>query len=905
MQNALTRQPKPNMRNLQEILGDAHGDPPDAANILQLAHRARKAKAAGNRDDWRDTVNEILYTARKSQLTQEKKINDLEKKGREELNKVLDEKNELKQKLMSREVTNKAIKLIEEGKREEAFWILGATNIDPTVHSNLAKHLYRQEAIKANAGDPDAQRIIRTYDQLPEDIRLAEYFSREILPQIDATRDPNISSKQTTAPEAQPTEQAPPMLPPGVDTLQPDHQQNLDTIMRPQKTQPMQPAGVETPMATPQQTNTQQVNPLTHGWTAPDAFENFMKFSGTYRPHSQSTSATRLSDDSQFIEMAMRNGKTYDEAVALLQELNTKQTTARGLTGDAAMLQQLRQEFPNASMEELRSFFTSPSSASTRESAMAEKLRLFREQFGREPTEEELARIFGTDGGIVKSDNDTYLKRIKESPYLLSSDRDLMRSLNAKLPRERATIATKSMLDEIEETRKSQIAALQPFYDGDTKQMSHELEVNPEGFYENLASKLKAAGRWTEDVRQLLFPDYQLGTVSIVNHLLPTGFERDILERAIQTLDGQLPSRKINDANNVSIQTIQLIQDMKELLNTRSLDKKVVPDHIKVHMTNIAGWFGVDFRPDEIIESQVTVGRLFAMFMKSISGATISDREAERLKSSFAGWDENTRVTTAKLTGMDQQLQKDIYTIYSDYFGTKRGRQAVELMYYKANAFDPKRRNFRNIRQRLILGEQNRRYKNLTYKQIIDGLAKKAAIFTNTGEELTKAAYSELRSALSDIRNEKIMKSGNPASAFGQRFSQENKDYLRSWINEAEDPMELFESISGWMPLDITKRSDQISRSIDSKLNLFEKRYLGALRDAGKLTNETKKQVGMLKAKVANIKRLEVLAFRQETADDFIQRIKAHPGWNTIVEKLELTDEVLRQLWHETQKRGF
>ena len=918
MKNALT-QSAPPMRGLQELLGDARGEPPDAANILAAAHRARKAKQSGNREVWRDEVNEILYTAQKSQLAQQKTLIDIEKKNFAEIQKLTQKNNNLEQQIFDRSAQKKVIALFESGHDDQAFKILATYAKDAEIFKTLGKHLYRQDLLKAHEGDPEATQRIKLATGVPESQVPLLYFDLHIRPKMDASRQPGFSAKQQQPGQQQQLPGQPMQVPVGVDPMEADRPPKLNEFLMQDSREgmptineqmpqmpidPMQSQGQpQQPMQPmqPQEQEQETVNPLTHSWAQQD-YGNYLTFQG--KTSAAPKTEPKASDDKQLLEFLIQNGKSPEEALQWLQEF--KAESDNGLTGDAALLDQLRQEFPNADINELRQFFQS--SASAKPSALQQKIQDMERHLGRPLTEEEIIRISGASGGVVQDDNDKYLEAINALPF--EGDRKMMRAITAKLPRERATIAGKSLLDEIELQRGKQLAALQPFYKGEKKQMEDSLSRDPEGFYENFVSGLKKTGKWTEDVRKLIFPDWEVGTVAIANRLLPSVFERDLLELTIQTLDGAMPSRKLNKVNDLSIQTIQLVDDMRELIAQNKTNSKVIPNHILVNMTNIVRWFGgrsvgIDWRPDDLIESQVTVGRLFANFMVSISGATISEPEAERLKSTFAGWDENDRVTINKLKGMEIALQKDIYSIYSGYLGTDRGNEVVELMYHKANAFDKKKQTFRNIRQRIELSRRTSGFRRLSYKDIMDGFTKKAEMFMSAGEQLTKSHYTELRTALSDIRREKLQMSGNPSTVFGGRFSKESKGRLQDWISDADDPVMLFESISDWMPVDLSKRADMIQKGIDTKLDQFEKRYLEALKANGTLTDAVKKKVNIAKQKVANIKRMEILAFRQETAHAFVKNIKAHAKWGPVIDKLEYTDDQIRQLWHDIQKRGF
>ena len=217
MKNALTQSAQPT--SIREILGDAYGEPPDAANILAMATRARNAKASGNKEEWRKSVNELMYTARKSQLSQEKKMMDMEQKHRDEMNKLNESNSDLQRQVKDKANLDIVFELLREGKTKQAFRMMAVLDVNPENYKILAERLADEETLEAFAGNPDAQKWIRAAKNLPPDQAQAFIFDQFIKPGIENEQTPDIEVPQQQQ-KTQPT-----MLPPGVED---DRQGSLD-----------------------------------------------------------------------------------------------------------------------------------------------------------------------------------------------------------------------------------------------------------------------------------------------------------------------------------------------------------------------------------------------------------------------------------------------------------------------------------------------------------------------------------------------------------------------------------------------------------------------------------------------------------------------------------------------------
>ena len=194
----------------------------------------------------------------------------------------------------------------------------------------------------------------------------------------------------------------------------------------------------------------------------------------------------------------------------------------------------------------------------------------------------------------------------------------------------------------------------------------------------------------------------------------------------------------------------------------------------------------------------------------------------------------------------------------------------------------------------------------LTYGQIMGKLTDEASTFMKAGEEFTKTQLTEARQALGNIRREKLLKAGNPSDMFTEGFTKDKKaSQLQDWISNTEDPVSVFESITDWMPLDISKDANRLTADIQAHLDKFEDRYLDALRQTGKLTTEIKEELAATKKRVRNTKILEVSAFNSETASEFVTKIKSHPKSEEIIKAYGWSDTQLRKMWLDIQKRGF
>ena len=155
MKNALTTSPMPT--GLEEILGDANGEPPDAAAILSLAHRARQAKQAGNRDDWRNTVNDLLITARGSQLKQEQKLLKMDQDHYKKMKELNESKSDLERQVKSKAYARQIVDLLKEDKVGIALGMMAVEGMDPKAMEIVGDYFYQKAALKANEGDPIAQ----------------------------------------------------------------------------------------------------------------------------------------------------------------------------------------------------------------------------------------------------------------------------------------------------------------------------------------------------------------------------------------------------------------------------------------------------------------------------------------------------------------------------------------------------------------------------------------------------------------------------------------------------------------------------------------------------------------------------------------------------------------------------
>ena len=209
MKNALTKSAQPT--SIREILGDAYGEPPDAANILAMATRARNAKASGNKEEWRKSVNELMYTARKSQLGQEKKIMDMEQKHRDEMRKLNDTNSDLQRQVKDKANLDIVFELLREGKTKQAFRMMAVLDVNPENYKILAERLAQDETLDAFSGNPRAQKWIRAAKALPPEQAAAFIFDQFIKPGIENEQTPDIDVPE----QAQKTQ--PMMLPPGVE----------------------------------------------------------------------------------------------------------------------------------------------------------------------------------------------------------------------------------------------------------------------------------------------------------------------------------------------------------------------------------------------------------------------------------------------------------------------------------------------------------------------------------------------------------------------------------------------------------------------------------------------------------------------------------------------------------------
>ena len=298
MKDALTTSPMPN--GLAEVLGDANGEPPDAAAILSHAHRARQAKAAGNRDDWRKSVNELLFSARSSQLKQEQQMFKMQQQHAEKLKKLNETNNELERQINSKAYARQAVDEIKAGNIGTALTMMAVEGVDASAMEQVGEYFEQQAALKANAGDPVAQKMLHTVRALAkqqDSTAAMVMFELFVAPRakdfldpkyIGQTKEPNLVEQMLAPVGGSPQEKVIPM---GTPTQGTGRQQALTETFSPRL--PATP----TPTAETQQTLT----PVGGGWDD-NKMMQWQKYRGTYKPPTASAaSQPRKSDDTQFI----------------------------------------------------------------------------------------------------------------------------------------------------------------------------------------------------------------------------------------------------------------------------------------------------------------------------------------------------------------------------------------------------------------------------------------------------------------------------------------------------------------------------------------------------------------------------------------------------------------------------
>ena len=672
IKNALTNQPQ--IGNIQDLLGDAHGAPPDAANILSAAHRARKAKKSGNRDEWRDSVNEILWTARKSQLTQDKKMMDIEKKNFAEIQKMHEKmsKNELQLRMFNRGLKEKTIEAFETGDDDLAFKYMAVLGTDAELYKTLGEHLYHRDAIKANEGDPEAQKRIRIIRGTPAEQRNLIIFDLYLRKGIEEQQNPTITGSQT---QGQPQPQQPQnFLPPGVDATDMNRQDMLDQYLGPKSQVPnLSATDINAPMYQPTAEMQQEQD---GSWTGQD-FDNYLRFQGKIPPAAKTE--PKASDDVQLLQFAIDNGKTPEEALEWLQKFKAK--TDSGLTGDAALFQELRQEFPKASMEELRTFFQSSTAA--KETAVT-KTANFKDwetiekgliAQGSEKWDAEYTQAWSTHWGLTKDPKTMKIvQQIAQDPKLLASDKDGLLAI-AQLPRSVNTPdAVGGAHLQIQRIRQRQGALF--------GNMDTYLE-DPQAAIKDAAETAKRDGKLDAFI-DTIFPDHDKGLgMLLTNKFFPTTFDREVLQVIRRNTNVQsigIGTQKLADADKMARDIFSLLAYFKHAIKDEKIYNTKIPFAVRSKLTGLAALMGMQPITNEEVQASVHAGKAFALFMKFISGAAVAENEAARLLQTFISLGDTEEMSYAKIEAMHNDVRDGLINHYASALDRELGEKIAELI---------------------------------------------------------------------------------------------------------------------------------------------------------------------------------------------------------------------------------
>ena len=628
----------------------------------------------------------------------------------------------------------------------------------------------------------------------------------------------------------------------------------------------------------------------------------------------------------------MQHGKSYDEATQLLQSLNAKTGTTGGtgrFSGDAGLLQYLRQEMPEASTQELiemvKTLKAKAPEAETASSDDTTKMRDFRfvkegikqgfiQEGMAEPQAEAKAEkeardiIYGRNEGVIATGAQRFINDVRSSDVLSEGDKRDIGKVNLYNDKSGIPANLYQLKSNLENIRLTQKNALMPWYrkaHADKTDADFEQAFKQQGFIPGLIKGLKDAGQWTDDARRVLFPEFD-GGAFIANMILPDHLERRALEDKISAMNTEYDDKDLLLLNAISQQTLLVIEDIYNFFEAQN--KKSSTEQIKQKMLSrlavMGNFLKVDARTMEEAKYEVARGKLFAGYVKMMSGAAVSEEEARRLEQLFASFRDNPSIAAGKLMGMETDVAREIIAIYGGLFGQKTAEQILELQYYKADKYENSERGIwkrRNIKQFVDAQRRNARWARQSYNDIVDGITSQAEQYFTEGEQWTKTQFTQLRDMVADVRQEKLMYAGNPATMFKTHFGTNARTQLEQSIGDARDPIGLFKAITEWMPVNLKQNAKTIEDAITNHLNLLEKRYLDGLKRTGNFTEEMKKQLNLAKETMKVIKQLEVFAFARETANDFIADLKVkNPG------ALEdFTEQQLKAIWLDIQKRGF
>ena len=839
---------------------------------------------------------------------------DMEQKHRDEMNKLNESNSDLQRQVKDKANLDIVFELLREGKTKQAFRMMAVLDVNPENYKILAERLADEETLEAFSGNPDAQKWIRAAKNLPPEQAQAFIFQHFIQPGIENEQTPDIDVPQ----QQQKTQPA--MLPPGVED---DRQGSLDTFFGQLPTSQRSITDVVSGGAG----DTQVVDPLTYnnqgnqGWNATKLsdFDAFMgrdsqpglqaraaRERGIITPKEERTATRRQlgleseqeeTEDNRFIQFAMDNNKSYDEAVNLLQSLKQRTTSARGLTGDAALFEQLRLAFPNATLEELRSFFQSASNkggvdqtAKSKDWQEIEKGLLAQ---GKKKYSPEWTQAWTQHWGLAQDPKEMGLaQRITQDPKLLNTDKDALLSL-MQLPR---SVNTPDSLEgayiQVGRIRQEQGALF-----GNIETYLQD----PEAAIKKAADEAKAQGR-LDTFLDTILPDRDKGLgMLITNKLFPTKYDREILDVVRRNVNVQsigIGSQKLADAEKMARDMFSLLSYFKHAITNKKIYNAQVPYAVRTKLTGLFALLGKSPVTAGEIESAVQVGKAFSLFMNFISGAAVSEEEAARLAKTFIQPTDSKEMSLAKIDAMYASARDELTNHYTVATDRETAKRISELIIDES--YDAENRAYGTI-DSWLRGLGDRNIENMTYGQIWSALTKQAETFMEPGKEFTKTQLESARAALKGIRDQKLMRAGNPSSMFTPTFSTKQRELLQGWVADADNPIEVFESITNWVPVDLNKTAASVQLALQQNLDRLEKRYLDALKKTGKFTEKLKKELATAKDTMKVIRQLEINAFQEETATDFIEYLR-----NNKPKMLEsFTEDELRILWLDIHKRGF
>ena len=912
MNNVLTQ--SPNIQNgLHELLGDANGEPPDGAAILQLAHRARQAKTAGNRNDWRDATNELLWTARKSQLAQQKKMFDIEKKHQAEMDKLLKGKNEVELKLASNTRKDKAIELFQAGKTGEALLILGSEGVEANALAEVGEWLYREAALKAQNGDKRAEAWLHTlYATEGFDPKLAGQFvyDRFLKQHVEGIRDPKILGQTEEPPVSVDTlqqEMSPvggQFLPQGVPTLTPGHQQALDANFTPslpqaqaqaqtQTAMPEQPQAVmpeqqaQAPLA-PQQA--QGMTPV-GGWNEQD-YENFRMSQGITEKQSGSESAQLQI----YQDLTGDGGVPRDEAARLVLG---KQATIPQKRDWEMKKEEILRMYGEES-EEYRDFLNTAAKAeketkTAKQKEWNESIEPSLEKLGVAKYSPEWTEKFMTHYGLdADPERMKVAEKIALDPKLLDSDKDALLAI-AQLPR---SVNTPDAIGaahlEVQRIRQRQGALF-----GNMETYSKD----PQTAIKKAVETAKQEGRF-DALLDTIFPDRDKGLgIMITNKLFPTSFDRQALEVIKRNANVQsvgIGTKKLVDAEKLARDLFSLLAYFKHAIDDDRIYQSWIPYAVRSKLTGLGALMGRQPITNAEVEAAAHAGEAFALFMNFISGAAVSEPEAKRLGETFIRPGDPEDMSQAKIRALFSRTRDGLINHYSTVLNNDLAKQITEFVIDES--YNPENRTNGTVSD-WIRSLGDRSIEKMTYNQIFSKLTSEASTFMKSGEEFTKSQLSGVRNALKGIREQKLTRAGNPETLFTQTLTEAKAEQLQNWIADIDDPINLFASITDWLPIDLSNDAATIELNITGRLDKFEDQYIRALKKAGKYTETLKGKLATEKTRLDDLKRTEIFAFKRETASKFIDDARADKVGILWIEKYG--EAYLRELWLNVQKRGF